>query len=200
MTTIRVNLGERSYDIRITSGDPRGLGPFARERSRGSLAFVVADENVRPHAEAAADALAAAGLAAMLGVVALLGAAAARRSADGRRLVLASLAAVAAFAALGKVLSPQYLLWLVPLGALAYAWRLHALAAAVALAAVLTQVEFPARYFDVVDREPFAIAVVALRNLVLLAAVALAVRALHARGHQELLDRRRPAVAVGLDQ
>ena len=67
------------------------------------------------------------------------------------------------------------------------------------MAAVLTQVEFPAHYFDVVAREPAAIAVVALRNLALLAVVVLAVRQLHPRGQEDLLDSRRPAVAVGLD-
>ena len=116
-----------------------------------------------------------------------------------RRMVLAALAAVVAFAALGKVLSPQFVIWAVPLGALAFAWRMHALAAAVALAAVLTQVEFPAHYFDVVAREPLAVWLVVARNLVLLAAVALAVRALQARGEQDLVDRGRPAVAVGVD-
>ena len=67
--------------------------------------------------------------------------------------MLAALGAVAAFACLGKVLSPQYLVWTVPLGALAFAWRQHALALAVALATLLTQVEFPAPYFELVDRE-----------------------------------------------
>src|SRR5438105_11090244 len=61
MTMIHVRLGERSYDIEITSSDPQGPGPFARARARGSRAFVVADENVTPHARAAADSLAAAG-------------------------------------------------------------------------------------------------------------------------------------------
>jgi 3-dehydroquinate synthase len=61
MNTIRVQLAERSYDIQIVSNDRPGLGPFARERCRGSLAFVVADEQVRPHAGAAAAALAGAG-------------------------------------------------------------------------------------------------------------------------------------------
>ena len=65
-------------------------------------------------------------------------------------MVLASLAAVTAFAVLGKVLSPQFVIWILPLGALAFAWRMHALAAAVAAAAVLTQLEFPSRYFDLV--------------------------------------------------
>ena len=95
-----------------------------------------------------------------------------------RRLVLASLAGVAGFAALGKVLSPQFMIWVLPLGALAFAWRLHALAGSVALAAVLTQIEFPAHYFDVVAREPWAVALVAARNLTLIGAVLLAIRAL----------------------
>src|SRR4051794_35400619 len=61
MKTIHVNLGERSYDVAITSGDQAGLGPFARTRSRGTLAVVVADENVIAHADAAAASLSAAG-------------------------------------------------------------------------------------------------------------------------------------------
>src|SRR5438309_10088644 len=57
---IHVNLGPRSYDIAVC-GDPASLGPFARVRCRGTSAFVVADDNVRGHAEAAAKALHAAG-------------------------------------------------------------------------------------------------------------------------------------------
>jgi 3-dehydroquinate synthase len=69
MTTVRVNLGERSYDIAVVSDDRAGLGPFARQRARGSLAFVVGDENTRPHAEAAAAALGAAGFRTALEVL-----------------------------------------------------------------------------------------------------------------------------------
>src|SRR4051794_21756691 len=61
MTAVHVNLGDRSYDIAITSGDPAGVGPFARARGKGSLAFVVADENTRPHAGAVSAALTGAG-------------------------------------------------------------------------------------------------------------------------------------------
>jgi glycosyl transferase family 87 len=135
-------------------------------------------------------------------------------TAGPRELVIASLAACTAFALFGKVLSPQFVIWVLPLGALAFAWRMHALAAAVALAAVLTQVEFPAHYFDVVAREPAAIALVAARNLALVAVLALSVRELvrargaseaagrelvAGRGQQQLLDARRAAVRVGLD-
>jgi len=61
VTNIHVNLGERGYDIAVTSGDCSGLGPFARERTRGSLAFLITDEHVSRHATAAAEAMAAAG-------------------------------------------------------------------------------------------------------------------------------------------
>ena len=145
----------------------------------------------------AGDALTIFCLAVMLGLIVFV---TARARGGPRNLVLASLAAVAAFAAFGKVLSPQYMLWLVPLGALAFAWRLHALAAATAAAAVLTQVEFPAHYFDLVDREPFPVAVIALRNLVLTAVLVLALRALRAALDQQLLERGRPPARVALDQ
>jgi hypothetical protein len=145
---------------------------------------------------AASGALASLLAGVMVGVVLLL---ATRVGRSKRDLVLASLAATLAFALLGKVLSPQFVIWALPLGALALAWRSHALAAAVALAAVLTQVEFPAHYFDVVAREPLAVALVAARNAVLLAALVLAVRELEPRRQEQLLDGRRAALAVRLD-
>jgi hypothetical protein len=104
-----------------------------------------------------------------------LGAARARTPAA---LVLASLAAVACFAAFGKVLSPQFLVWALPLLALALAWRMWALAGALAGAAALTLAEFPSRYFDIVAMEPGALWLLAARDLALVAAVALAARQL----------------------
>jgi hypothetical protein len=142
-------------------------------------------------------------VAGLVGVVALLALYAAKRP-DPRSLVLASMAAVTAFAVLGKVLSPQFVIWILPLGALAVAWRMHALAAAVIAAAVLTQLEFPARYFDLVERESLPLALVTLRNAALLAVVALVFRALRwsplkLRAQEELHDRGRAALAVRLD-
>jgi uncharacterized membrane protein len=124
----------------------------------------------------AGDALAALSMALGAAAVALLAVCAARRR-DERTLVLASLGAVAAFATFGKVLSPQYLVWTLPLGVLALAWRKWALAAAVVVATVLTLVEFPAHYFDLRDGDGFSLAVVALRDLALVAVVALSVQA-----------------------
>jgi Glycosyltransferase family 87 len=115
---------------------------------------------------------------AALGVVAvaLLALGAARSRGDPRALVLASLGSVAAFATFGKVLSPQYLVWILPLGALALAWRRWALAGVVGAATLLTFLEFPSRYFELVADRPLPVAIVAVRNCVLVAVVALAVR------------------------
>ncbi len=132
----------------------------------------------------------------LVGLVVLL---AARVGRTPRELVLASLAGTIAFALFGKVLSPQFVIWTLPLGALAFAWRSYALAAAIAAAALLTQIEFPAHYFDVVEREPLALALVALRNAALLAALVLALRELQPRGQEQLLDRRRATLAVSVD-
>jgi hypothetical protein len=126
----------------------------------------------------AGDALAAVFAALGAAALALFAVGAARRRDDPRAVVLASLGAVAAFATFGKVLSPQYLVWTLPLGALALAWRQWMLAGAVGAATLLTFVEFPSRYFELVDGRPFAVAVVCARDLLLVAVVALTVRAL----------------------
>jgi hypothetical protein len=94
--------------------------------------------------------------------------------ASSRALVLGALAAVAAFAAFGRVLSPQYLVWVLPLLSLAVAWRMRALAGLCAAACLLTLMEFPSRYLDLVDGEPVAVAIIAARNLALIAAVTVA--------------------------
>jgi 3-dehydroquinate synthase len=63
MHTVRVNLGPRSYDIAIRTGDPGGVGPFVRSAlPKAALALVVADANTAPHGQAVGAALEAAGL------------------------------------------------------------------------------------------------------------------------------------------
>ena len=169
--------------------DGLGLGEAVRLGSHR------ADNIVHP----ADDAVAAALVAVLLAVIVLLSFQAGARPDDPRAVVLASLGAIAAFACFGRVLSPQYLVWTVPLGALALAWRLDTLALAVAGATVLTLVEFPGLYENLGGREPLPVAIVCLRDALLIAAVALTVRALQVRGEEHLLDARRPAVAVRLD-
>ena len=64
------------------------------------------------------------------------------------RLVRYAAAAVVAFVALGKVLSPQFLVWLVPLVPLVRGGRGLVASGLLALALVLTQLWFPYRYWD----------------------------------------------------
>jgi 3-dehydroquinate synthase len=58
---VNVNLGPRSYDIAVCSNAPDGVGVFARQRSRGSLAFILTDLHIAPHADRVAASLRAAG-------------------------------------------------------------------------------------------------------------------------------------------
>ena len=83
-------------------------------------------------------------------VVALLAiwAAAALGPQSPDRLVRYSAASVAAFAAFGKVLSPQFMIWLLPLVPLVRGRRGLAASALLGLALILTQLWFPTRYFD----------------------------------------------------
>ena len=113
-------------------------------------------------------------LAAAVGALAV----AAHRIDDPRGLALTGLGSAAAFATLGKVLSPQFMLWLLPLAALAWAWRMHALAAVTTAAIAATLVWFPERYFDLVDRDTFPLVAVAVRNALLAAMLALLAREL----------------------
>ncbi len=61
MESLRVQLGERSYDIAVTSDDVGGVGPFARQRTRSIRAFIVTDEHVIEHADQVSAALGNAG-------------------------------------------------------------------------------------------------------------------------------------------
>jgi hypothetical protein len=93
-------------------------------------------------------------------------------------LVLAAFAVTLAVVAFGKVLSPQYVCWLLPLAAVAAAHGARAGAALTAAAALVTQLWFPAHYFDVVFQHAWAVTAVGVRNVLLLAALAATVRAL----------------------
>jgi hypothetical protein len=91
---------------------------------------------------------------------------------DRERLVRASALVVCAFVALGKVLSPQFLIWLIPLVPLVRGRRGLAASSLLALALVLTQLWFPYRYWDLaLEFDQAASWLVLGRDLVLLALV-----------------------------
>ncbi len=115
----------------------------------------------------------------------------ARGPATRERLLLASAAALVAFVALGKVLSPQFLIWLIPVVPLVYGRR--GLTASVLLAAALvaTQLWFPYRYWELALH--FGVLeswLVLLRDLVLVALFVYLARGLVERDPERLAARR----------
>ncbi len=109
-----------------------------------------------------------------LAVLLVLWIAFARGPATRERFLRYAAASVCAFIAFGKVLSPQFLLWLVPLVALVRGRRGVAAASCLALALVLTQVWFPLRYWSYVGSFHLA-GVVLVRDLVLVVLLAVLV-------------------------
>ena len=94
-----------------------------------------------------------------------------RGAATPDRFVRYTAACVCAFVALGKVLSPQYVLWLIPLVPLVRGRRGIAATGLLTVACILTQVWFPERYFAYAERFRLAPVVLA-RDLVLVALLA----------------------------
>jgi hypothetical protein len=123
------------------------------------------------------DTLAALQTAFQLVAVGVVWAVFAARDRGREGLLAGSAAAVAAFVALGKVLSPQFLIWLVPLVAAAAGAGGLAACAILLAALVTTQLWFPFRYWDVVALEPVGLLVV-VRNVLLVALYAILLVAL----------------------
>jgi Glycosyltransferase family 87 len=100
----------------------------------------------------------------------------ARGPVDRERLLRASALVVCAFVALGKVLSPQFLIWLIPLVPLVRGRRGLAASGLLAAALVLTQLWFPYRYWELaLEFDEPASWLVLGRDLVLLAVLAVLV-------------------------
>ena len=100
-----------------------------------------------------------------------------RRPATAEELARWSAAALVAFVALGKVLSPQFLIWLVPVVPLVAGLR--GLRASVLLAGglVLTQLWFPSRYWDLArELDPLVSSLVLVRDVVLVALLVVLLR------------------------
>ncbi len=98
---------------------------------------------------------------------------AARPPATPERLVRFSAAAVVAFVAFDKVLSPQFMIWLIPLVPLVGGRRGLVASALLALGLLLTQLWFPIRYWDLVlELKAFPSWAVFARDLTLVALLA----------------------------
>ena len=105
-----------------------------------------------------------------LGVLVALWVSFARGTMSRERLLRYSAAVICAFIALGKVLSPQFLIWLIPVVPLVQGRRGLTASALLAAALVLTQLWFPYRYWDLaLHFDTTASWLVLARDVVLLA-------------------------------
>ena len=100
-----------------------------------------------------------------------------RRPGTADELVRWSAAALVAFIALGKVLSPQFMIWLVPVVPLVAGLRGLRASILLAGALVLTQLWFPSRYWELArDLDVVPSLIVLARDIVLVALLVVLVR------------------------
>ncbi|CAL9433987.1 hypothetical protein SUDANB15_02094 [Streptomyces sp. enrichment culture] len=100
---------------------------------------------------------------------------------EAHTAVDAAFTAVLMFTVTSRVISPQYMVWLVGLAAVCLCFRESRMRLPVALvlaASVVTVLEFPVWFHHVVASDPLGIALLAVRNGLLVAAALLAARAL----------------------
>ena len=121
-------------------------------------------------AGSSADIMAIGTIALQIAVLAWIWVVFARGRGSREALVVAMAAAVCAFVAFGKVLSPQFLIWLVPLVPLVRGLRGLWASVLLLVALVLTQIWFPFRYFRLaIDFEQGLSFVLLARDLTLVA-------------------------------
>ncbi len=103
----------------------------------------------------------------------------------GRReatdLLLGAATTVCALVALGKVFSPQFLLWLIPLVPLVRGRRGLQASLLLAAACLITHAYFPSRYLALIKLDAMASWLVVVRDAVLVAVLALLLSAVYAR-------------------
>jgi hypothetical protein len=144
-----------------------------------------------------ADAMAIGSTIVQIAALVWIWAAFARGPASREALVRASAAALVVFVALGKVLSPQFLIWLIPIVPLVRGRRGLWASGLLALAFVLTQLWFPFRYFRLaLDFEAGMSWLLLARDLVLVAVAALLVLPLRRWDPDGLAGARAPVRAA----
>ncbi len=146
---------------------------LAAHQVGGLQLHVVTSHGSQNLAGALPDALGLAETALLAAVLVGIWTAAALGPARPERLVRYAAASVVAFVALDKVLSPQFMIWLIPLVPIVRGRRGLAASALLGLALLLTQLWFPIRYWDLARRlDAFPSWLVLARDLVLLSLLA----------------------------
>lgn len=93
----------------------------------------------------------------------------------------AALAALLIFTATSRVISPQYMVWLVGLAAVCLTVRgtsQRPVAVMILITTLLTTLEFPLNFGDTVNSHPLGVATITARNLLLVAATVVSCRRL----------------------
>jgi hypothetical protein len=163
---------------------------LAGETSHGS-------QNV---AGGAAGAMAVATSVLELAVLAWIWISFARGRGDREALVRSAAAALCAFVAFGKVLSPQFMVWLIPIVPLVRGRRGLWASALLAAALALTQVWFPFRYFRLALHFEEGLSWLLLaRDLILVTMTMMLIAALPSRDPNRLAARR-PSVRSAFDK
>jgi len=147
---------------RVGIYDPTAVSSFGSQNLFGSLP------------DALATVLTAVQIVAVVGVWLLF----AVRRGLREELLAGSAAAVAAFVAFGKVVSPQFLIWLVPLVPLVAGRRGLAASALLGLALVFTHLWFPGLYWNLVAFEPLPVWLLVVRDVCLVGVAAVSAAAL----------------------
>lgn len=105
-----------------------------------------------------------------------------------RDLVRVFFAAVLAFVVLGKVLSPQFLIWIAPLAIVLFCWGQRLIGGLCLVAALMTRLEYPHLYRrGLFDGDPLIVTYIAVRNGLLLIALILMIQLLVKRARSSAL-------------
>jgi hypothetical protein len=144
--------------------------PLEVDSSFGSQGLI----GLGPEIIAALSSAVLVGLVAAICLVFRWGLRTAHPSAERQLMIAAAAASIAAGLAAGKVLSPQFVMWLLPVGFIVagrYGWTSYVLTLAVLIA---TAAYFPRLYWDVVGLETWPIAILVVRDALLMGLVAAA--------------------------
>ena len=112
------------------------------------------------------------------------------RAISGNTIIRFAVIAIATFIVGGKVLSPQFLIWLIPLVPLVIGADRLVIAGIFEAVLLITQFEFPYSYWQLYTLQPYMVVTVAVRNLLLLVLLVMLVAAFGSHYRDRLFVKR----------